>query len=141
MEHRDQAAGAAGAGSGVMGTDLDDLFDDGDPFDDRLWQRAADMVGALPRPGKGYIVCPLSWLARVRPLVRSADQLLVLQVLYRRCLVQRRKTVDLPNSELSELEIGRMTKHRTLLLLEEAGAVTIQRQNGRSPQVTLHWFP
>jgi hypothetical protein len=39
------------------------------------------------------------------------------------------------------LGIGRMTKHRTLLLLEEAGAITVERQNGRSPRITLHWFP
>lgn len=125
-----------------MGADLDvDLFDDSDPFDDPAWQRTADMAGALPRPGKGYITCPLTWLARVRPLVRSADQLLVLLVLYRRCLVQRRKTVDLPNGELTELGIGRMTKYRTLLLLEEAEAITIETRNDQSIRVTLHWFP
>lgn len=125
-----------------MGADLDvDLFDDSDPFDDPAWQRMGDMAGALPRPRKGYITCPLTWLERVRPLVRSADQLLVLLVLYRRCLVQRRKTVDLPNGELTELGIGRMTKYRTLLLLEEAEAITIETRNGHSIRVTLHWFP
>ena len=125
-----------------MGADLDvDLFDDSDPFDDPAWQRMGDMAGALPRPRKGYITCPLTWLERVRPLVRSADQLLVLLVLYRRCLVQRRKTVDLPNGELTELGIGRMTKYRTLLLLEEAEAITIETRNDQSIRVTLHWFP
>jgi hypothetical protein len=117
------------------------LFDDDDPFDDLLWRGAGDMAGALPRPAKGYITCPLSWLAHVRPLVHSADQLLVLLVLYRRCLVQRSKTVDLPNGELTKLGVGRMTKHRTLLLLKEAEAVTIEHRDGRSPRVTLHWFP
>ena len=62
-------------------------------------------------------------------------------VLYSRCLRQRSRTVDLSNSELTELGIGRTTKYRTLKLLGEAGAVTIEVHNGRSIRVTLHWFP
>jgi hypothetical protein len=124
-----------------MGEGLDDLFQDSDdPFDDAPTLR--EMLVGAPRPAKDYVLCPFTWLARVRPLVRSADQLLVLLVLYRRCLVQRSKTVDLPNGELTELGIGRKTKYRTLRFLEEAGAVTVdERQNGRSLRVTLHWFP
>jgi hypothetical protein len=122
----------------MTGEDLD-LFDDGD--DDPLWQRAADMVGALHRPSRGYITCPLAWLARVRPLIRSTDQLLVLLVLYRRCLTRRSKTVDLPNGELTELGVSRKTKYRALLLLKEAEAITIEARNGHSIRVTLHWFP
>jgi hypothetical protein len=123
-----------------MGADLD-LFDDGDPFDDPVWQRAAAMAGALPRPGKEYVAFPLAWLARVLPVLRSSDRLAVAMLLYRRCLVQRSKTVGLPNGELAKLGIGRMTKYRVLLLLEEAGAITIETRNGRSLRVTLHWFP
>jgi hypothetical protein len=101
----------------------------------------AEMDGALPRPAKGYVTCPLAWLARVRPLVSSADQLLVLLVLYRRCLMQRSKTVTLSNGELNELGIGRKTKYRTLAFLEEAEAAALEQQNGHSTRVTLHWFP
>jgi hypothetical protein len=117
----------------------DDLFEDGDPFNDP--PTLAEELVAAPRPRKGFIVCPLDWAARIRPLLRSTDQLLAALVLYSRCLRQRSRTVDLSNSEFVELRIGRMTKHRTLLLLEEAGVITVERQNGRSPRVTLHWFP
>jgi hypothetical protein len=117
------------------------LFEDGDPFDDPAWQAAELMAGAPPRPADGYITCPLAWLAQVRLVVRSVDQLLVAQVLYRRCLVQRSKTVDLPNGELRKLGISRQTKYRALAELEEAGVLTVGARNGRSIRVTLHRFP
>jgi len=116
----------------MINDDLPDLFDDGDPFDDPIWQS---------RPGKGYITCPLAWLARVLPVLRASDRLVVAMLLYRRCLVQRSKTVDLPNGELTKLGIGRDTKYRALRLLEEAGAITLEAPNGRSTRVMLHWFP
>jgi hypothetical protein len=120
-------------------------------MDDKLWMDGDDpfgeaptlaetLVGA-PRPNRDFLLCPLTWAARIRPLLQSTDQLLVVLVLYSRCLRQRSKTVDLSNSELAELGIGRKTKYRALHLLEEVGAVTIEYQNGRSLRVTLHWFP
>jgi len=51
----------------------DGLLVEGDPFDDPTWQQAEFMAGAPPAPAKGYITCPLAWLARVRLVVRSAD--------------------------------------------------------------------
>ena len=101
----------------------------------------SDMDGALPRPAKGYVTVPLAWLARVRREARSVDQLLVMLVLYRQCLMRRSKTVSLSNTELRELGISRQTKYRALAELEEAGALIKAPWNGRSVQVTLHWFP
>jgi hypothetical protein len=114
-----------------------DLYLEGD---DGLLQ-GAEMDGAPSRPTKGYMICPLAWLARVRPQLRSADQLLVALVLYRRCLMQRSRTVGLPNGELQRLGVRRQTKYRSLAQLEEAGVLTIETRNGRSTRVTLHWFP
>jgi hypothetical protein len=116
----------------------EDLWFDGDPFEPPTL--AEELVGA-PRPRKGILIISLDWGARVRPLLCSTDQLFVVLVLYSRCLVRRSKTVDLPNGELAKLGIGRKTKYRALRLLEEAGAVTLEHQNGHSLQVTLHWFP
>jgi hypothetical protein len=112
-----------------------------DPFDDPAWQRAELMVGAPPRPVKGYVTCPLEWLARMRSVVCSVDQLLVAQMLYRQCLMLRCCTVGLSNGELAKLRISRLTKYRTLAHLKEAGAITIEARNGRAVRVTLHWFP
>jgi hypothetical protein len=118
-----------------------DLFLDDDPFDDPAWQRAVDIAGALPRPPEGYVTCPLVWLSRMLPVLRTSDRLVVAMLLYRQCLMRRSKTVDLSNNELAKLGIGRMTKYRALTLLEEAGGATIGTSNGRSIRVTLHWFP
>jgi hypothetical protein len=120
----------------------DSLFGDGDPFDDPVWQAAELMAGAPPRPADGYITCTLAWLARVRPLVRSVDQLVVVMLLYRRCLTSRSRTVNLPNGELRALGISRHTKYRLLAWLAEVGAGTIEEvPHGHSVRVTLHWFP
>jgi len=119
----------------------DDLWLDGDPFDAPEWQRAAEMAGAPPRPAKGYGIYSLAYLERVLPVVRAGDRVAVALLLYRRCLMRRSRTVDLPNGELTKLGIGRMTKYRTLVLLQEARALTIEARNGHSIRVTLHWFP
>jgi hypothetical protein len=119
----------------------DDPFDDGDPFDDPIWQQAAEMADALPRPARGYVTCPLAWLARVLPVVRTSDRLAVALLLYRRCLILRCRTVTLPNGELDKLGVGRNTKYRALATLKEAGAITIEAENGRAVRVTVHWFP
>jgi hypothetical protein len=119
----------------------DVLFDDGDPFDDPLWQQAELMADALPRPAEGYIKCPLAWLARVLPVVHAPEQLAVALLLYQRCLMLRCCTVTLPNGELKKLGVSRQTKYRTLAHLEEAGAVTVETCHGRATRVALHWFP
>ena len=62
-------------------------------------------------------------------------------MLYRRCLILRCRTVTLPNGELDKLGVGRNTKYRALATLKEAGAITIEAENGRAVRVTVHWFP
>ena len=64
-----------------MGSDWNNPFEDDDPFDDPRWWEL--MANTPPRPAEGYVTVPLAWLARMRPVVRSADQLLVLLLLYR----------------------------------------------------------
>jgi hypothetical protein len=115
--------------------------DKDDPFNDPAWKKVEVIAGAPPRPTKGYITCPLTWLARMRPLIRSVDQLLVLMLLYRQCLVLRSNTVALSNSDLEAIGISRQTKYRLLKWLQDAGAASTEVRTGRAVQVTLHWFP
>jgi hypothetical protein len=117
------------------------LFEDEDPFDHPLWRKTVLVAEAPPLPAKGYITCSLAWLARVLPFVRTAEQLVVVQLLYRECLVRSNKTVDLSNVALKAFGISRSTKYRTLNGLAEAGGITIEARNGRAVRVTLHWFP
>jgi hypothetical protein len=119
----------------------DGLFDEGDPFDDPAWKKVEEMVGAPPKPAKGYITVPLAWLVRVRQLVRSVDQLIVLLLLYRQCLVSRNRTVAFGNTEVEVFGINRRTKTRTLVRLEDVGEIMVERKPGQVPRVTLHRFP
>jgi hypothetical protein len=111
--------------------------------DNPLWVRAALMADAPPKPiSKGHGVYSLPWLARVLPVVRSADQLVVALLLYRECLLRRSNAVALSNGELRKLGISRQTKYRALDELREAGAIAIEESDTRrSVTVTLLWFP
>ena len=122
-----------------MGDDVDGLSEDLE--DDPLWRQAELMADAPPRPVKGYVVCSLIWLARVLPLVRSAEQLLILLLIYSRCLRARSRTVTLSNDELKTLGIHRRTKYRALAWWGEIGLVSVEQRNGRALRVTLHDFP
>jgi hypothetical protein len=124
-----------------MGTDWNNLFEGGDPFDDPRWREAGLMANTPPRPAGGYVAVSLSWLVRVRPLVRSVDQFLVLLLLYQGCLMSRSCTVTLPNGELAAVGISRQTKYRLLARLQSEGAATIEAPNGKAARVTLQWFP
>ena len=124
----------------MIGTDyIATLF--GDAEDDPRWQWAELLVGAPPTPAKGYLTVSLAWAARVLPLVHSPEQLLILQVIYRRCLLARSRTVPLPNGELKALGIHRRTKSRALASFREVGLVSVEVQNGQAPRVTLLDFP
>jgi hypothetical protein len=118
-----------------------DLFSDGDPFDLPLWQQAEMMADAPPRPAKDYVTCRLAWLAKVRPLVRSVEQLIVLELIYRRCLLERGQTVALPNTDLEVVGMDRRGKYRALTALVKAGLITKGPRNGKTTRLTLHDFP
>ena len=97
---------------------IEGLFEDAE--NDPLWRKAGLWADALPRPTKGYVTVPLSWLARVLPVIRTPEQLAVALLLYRECLMRRSNTVALSNNKLRELGISRQTKYRTLGRLQEA---------------------
>lgn len=123
----------------------DDLFEGlfEDVENDPLWQKAAPLADAPPRPvSKGHGVYSLPWLARVLPVVRSADQLVVALLLYRECLLRQSNSVALSNGEFRKLGISRQTKYRALDELRGAGAIAIKEADTRrSVRVTLLWFP
>jgi hypothetical protein len=121
-----------------MGTDR---FLADDPFDDPHWRKAELAASAPPKPAKGYVTVPLTWLQQMLPVVRTSDRLAVAMLLYRQCHLQRSKTVVLPNRDLRAMGVSRYTKYRALAELEAAGALIVEDRNGRSVRVTLCWFP
>lgn len=85
------------------------------------------------------IGCPMWWLQRVRPVVKSKDQLVVAVYLWRRRIIcGGDATFDLPNGELKTLGISRKVKLRTLDLLAAAGLIVfVQRTAKAAPTITI----
>jgi hypothetical protein len=111
-----------------------------------LWVDGPDDLARVPKVKKPparrrsdrFIGCPISWLKRVRPTVRSAEQLVVALYIYRLTVVRRSKTVRVSNAELQrEFGIERRVKYRTLSCLERAGLIRIEGKTGRATVVTL----
>ena len=120
----------------------EDLFEDGDSFDDPLWQDAAwvayEIAAGFRGVGPGWIGCSLAWLAWVLPRVETAKQLALALWVYRKCARTRRQTVSLSNRELRFLGISRQAKYRALARLERKGVLVIEPQShGKSISVRL----
>jgi hypothetical protein len=113
--------------------------------DDSLWIGGPDDLARTPtkkapahRRTNAFIGCPMSWLRRALPAVRSAEQLAVALYVYRRTKVCRSKTVSVSNAELQrELGIDRRIKYRALTGLESAGVIRLKNRIGRAVTVTL----
>ena len=85
-----------------------------------------------------HIGCPLEWLKRVLPLVKSKEQLAVALWLHRRRAVCRNEVFTVPNQELGkELGLGRLVKYRALKHLEEAAVIAIVRAGKRALKVRI----
>jgi hypothetical protein len=114
--------------------------------DEDLWVEgpddlAAALAGLPPPQAKGYLTANLAWLGRVLRQVRSAEQLAVLLLIYRRCLMARGQTVPLPNGDIEALGMSRYGKYRALNALEGAGLITREPWDGKAVRVTLLDFP
>lgn len=84
--------------------------------------------------------CPLEWVKRVSPLVKSKDQLLVAIWLYRRRHVCKQNPFSVPNETLhEELGLSRNVKYKTLRRLQAAGVIAVTRDNKQSLQVQILW--
>jgi hypothetical protein len=79
-----------------------------------------------------HIGCPLEWLKRVLPLLKTKDQLAVALWLHRRRVVCGSELFTVPNEKLKEeLGLSRKVKYGALYRLEKAGVVTTIH-NGKS---------
>ena len=89
-----------GQAGGTDGMSEDDLFDEGDPFDDPPWKEAErsarERMEGFSRPRAGTVGCPVSWLGRVLPLVESKHQLAVALLIYPH--LRWDKAAPIPNS-------------------------------------------
>jgi hypothetical protein len=113
----------------------DNLFEEGDPFDDPLWKAAKTTTQV-----SDFVGCPMAWLEQVLPHIQGASQLVVVLLLYRRwVLCGRRRTFEFPNADLKRLSIDRPVKYRALAKLEDAGLITVEHVRGHAARVTRRW--
>jgi len=82
--------------------------------------------------------CPVSWLLRVLPVVKSKKQLVVAIYIWKRYVVRgRREAFDMPNGELKRWNISRNTKYRTLVMLAAAGVITMKQKGKETFSITI----
>ena len=97
-------------------------------------------VASRRRRADQHIGCPVGWLKRVLPLVKTKEQLAVALWLHRRRAVCRKELFTVPNKGLQEdLGLSRKVKYGALQRLEEAGAIALIRDEKRTLQVRLLW--
>ena len=114
-----------------------DVFVDGDPFDDPAWK--AKLAQKRKRNAR-HIGCSIDWLKWVTSVTRSQEQLLTALLLARRCHLCRATTVNVVHADFDEFGIGRRSRYRHLLRLEQIGLLVIEPRDGRRTKVTLlHW--
>jgi hypothetical protein len=78
-----------------------------------------------------HIGCPVEWLKRVLPLVKTKQQLAVAIWLHRRRAICRNVVFTIPNESLQkDLGLSRHVKYKALRYLEKAKVVAITR-NGK----------
>ena len=88
----------------------------------------------------GHIGCPVGWLKRVLPLVKTKEQLAVAIWLHRRRAICRNELFTVPNKALQEdLSLSRWVKYGALAHLEAAGAIALIHGDKRTLQVRLLW--
>lgn len=78
---------------------------------------------------------PWDWIIRASELPGQA--LIVGLCLWRLSGAVRNQTVTLGNAELEPFGTDRAAKSRALTVLEDAGLITVERNRGRLPIVTL----
>lgn len=94
---------------------------------------------AAPTPkGDRHFGCPVSWLLRVLPVVKSKKQLVVAIYVWKRHVAYgHHETFKLPNGELKRWGISRWAKYRTLVMLEEAGIITMEQTGKETFFITI----
>ena len=113
-------------------------FFPGDPFDHPGWKDTDKRVRKTKKTQSAkHIGCPLAWLERVLPHTKSKSQLVVMLVIYRLTVLQRRKTVSLANGELEKLGVSRYAKARALAGLKQTGLIKAAQKDGNAVTVTL----
>ena len=109
----------------------------------QLPRSAIEMVGPKnsgpPRhgPGERFLKGPIPWNWLQKASMLPGKSLHVGMALWQRSGIQKSRTVKLSNVAMEDVGVDRFAKRRALKALEEAGLISVERGQGRSPIVTL----
>jgi hypothetical protein len=93
------------------------------------------VVTKKKRKEPAFAKVPL-WWAEAATKAAKDPAALILWLLYL-AWKARKLTFPLPNSYFTKNGASRKTKYRVLRDLEAGGLITVERQNGKSPSVTI----
>jgi hypothetical protein len=87
-----------------------------------------------------HIGCPVEWLKRVIPLLKTPKQVGVAIWLHRRRIICGSQLFTVPNKALQEdLGLSRRVKYGALRHLAKAGVIALVRDGKHTLQVRLLW--
>jgi hypothetical protein len=95
-------------------------------------------VAPKRRRADQYIGCPLEWLKRVIPLVKSKEQLAIAIWLHRQRAIYQNEVFTVPNDALEkDLGLSRYVKYKALQHLEKAKVIISLRSGRHALRVKL----
>ena len=103
-------------------------------------QRASAIRPAGRRQSKvrkdTFVKVPLWWIEQATRATRTPRAFVCIWLLHLSWRA-RSTTFPRPNDRLGKRGVDRQAKRRTLLALEAAGLITVERRHGKTPVVTL----
>jgi len=89
------------------------------------------------KPGEKFLKGPIPWKWIVLAARQPGKALHVAIALWFWAGISKSGRIKLNNIKLKTLGVTRYTKHRSLLSLEQAGLISVEQFQGKSPVVTL----
>jgi hypothetical protein len=89
-----------------------------------------------PKSRDRFVMVPLWWAEQASQATRTPKAMVWVWLLHLSWAAHS-KTFRLPNARLQALGVGRNSKQRAVRELEKAGLIQVQREDGKSPTVTL----
>jgi hypothetical protein len=88
------------------------------------------------REHKAFAKVPLEWAAKAAKATNTTKAMVWL-ILLHAAWEANRASVPLPNGKLKRVGVTRYAKYRTLKELQAGGLITVERNRGKAPTVTI----